>query len=57
MDTTTQNQIPEVIFVAVYPQEAAATNHCTNCKTELLVNNNVNYTNFGLSLCSDCLYS
>lgn len=57
MNTVTQNQIQEVTAVTVYPQEATATKLCTNCEAELAVSNNIHYTNFGLNLCGDCLYS
>lgn len=57
MNTGTQNQIQEVKTVAVSSSKTGVTKHCTNCETELPVYSNIHYTNFGLNLCDDCLYS
>ncbi len=57
MNTAAQNQTNEEILVTVHQTTATPVKCCINCKTELIVNNDIRHTTFGLDLCADCLYT
>jgi hypothetical protein len=57
MNNATSDQTPEATPIVVYQNPAPAVKCCISCKQELLVNENIHYTNFGLDLCEDCLYT
>jgi hypothetical protein len=57
MNPATPNQPQEVTPVTVYQNPVPVVKCCVNCKQELLANDNIHYTNFGLDLCEDCLYT
>ena len=57
MNTATKDQTNAVAWIVVQSNTTSEVKCCVNCKTELLVNDNIHHTTFGLDLCEDCLYT